>query len=122
MGSQAQIGLHLEELQRQDDAEGVALAVKGARLQRIVRLVEWDIARLRSECLEEIARDRAARAADLHPGEIGGRADRPRAGRQMMKSVLQAMTEGMDPVLRQLVANLVAQRAVEGGEYGLRIP
>src|SRR6266404_2714984 len=121
MGGQAEISLHLEELQRQHDAERVALAVKGARLQRIVHLVEWDITRLRPECLEEIGRDRTARAADLQPGEIGGGVNRPGAGRQMMKSVLQAMTEGVDPVFRQLAANLVAQRAIEGCEHGLRI-
>src|SRR5580700_9517879 len=108
MGSQAQIGLHLVELQRQHDTERVALAVKVTSLQRIVHLVEWDVPRVRPECREEIACDRAARAADLQPGEIGGGVDRPHAARQMMKPVLQAMTEGMDPVLRQLAADPIA--------------
>src|SRR5271169_2266332 len=102
MGGQAEIGLHLVEPQRQHGAERVALPVEATRLQRVVHLIEWDIPRLCAERLEEIARNRTAGAADLQPGEIGGGVDRPGAGRQMMKPVLQAMTEGVDSVLRQL--------------------
>src|SRR5207302_4072598 len=104
------------------DAERVALPVKAARLQRLIHLAERDIPRLRPESLEEIARHRTAGAADLQPCEIGGSVDRPRAGRQMMKPVLQAMTEGMDAVLRQLTADLIAEGTVERGEHRLRLP
>ena len=121
MGGQAQIGLHLVELQRQYDTERVALAVKVSGLQRIIHLAERDIPGLCPKRLEEVARNCAARAADLQSGEIGGGVDRPRAGRQMMKPVLQAMAEGMDPVLRQLAADLIAERAVERCEHRLRI-
>ena len=40
----------------------------------------------------------------------------------MMKPVLQAMAEGVDAVLRQLAADLVAERTVERREHRLRIP
>ena len=72
MAGQAQIILHLVELQRQYDAERVALAVEPALFQRIVHLAERDIPRLGPEGRKEILRDFTPRAADLHPGEIGG--------------------------------------------------
>ena len=53
--------------------------------------------------------------------EVGGGVDRPRARRQMMKSVLQAMPEGVDAVLRELAPDLVAERTVERSKHGFRI-
>ena len=115
------MALHLVELQGQDDAERVALAVEAALFERIVHLVEWDIAGLGPEGLEEVAGDGAAGAADLDPGEIGGGMDRAGAGGQVMKAVLQAVAERMNPVLRQLAADALAEPAVEGGEHRLRV-
>ena len=39
-----------------------------------------------------------------------------------MKPVLQTMSKGMDAVLRELVADLVAERPVQRREHRLRVP
>src|SRR5271166_686100 len=56
MCGEAQIRLHLIELERQHDAERIALPVVIARFQRIVHLAERDITGLRAERREEVVR------------------------------------------------------------------
>jgi len=121
MRGQAQIALHLIELQRQYDTERIALPVELTRLQRLVHAAERHHSGIRAQGLEEVGGDGAARAAELQPGKIVGCADRSDAGGQVVKPVLPAMVKGVEGILGEFAADPVAERAVERGEHRFRI-
>src|SRR5580704_2173993 len=107
------MGLHFVEPQRLHDAERIALPVKALCLQCVVQADKRHHAGLGAERLKEIGGNRAARRADLEPGEITGIADPPYAGGDVMKTVLQRMAKRVQPGPRELAADDVAKSAVE---------
>src|SRR5581483_11595530 len=116
MAGQAQMRLYLVELQRPDDAERVALPVEGFGLERLVHAAERHHPGLGAEGAEEIGAELAAGRADLEALEIVDGGDRAGAGRDVVEAVEHRAAKGVQPGLRELPADDVAEPAIERGE------
>ena len=114
----ADVLLHLEELVREDDREGVLLAVDGLRFEGAVELAEGHRHRVGLEGLEGLEEDRVGDDADLQAVEVFGPGDGPLAVGDVAKAEVP-VAERHQAFLGQAGDEGLAERAVEQG-IGLR--